>query len=121
MGRSLGYKDLAAGGQVSAQYLIIDMPKGHRGRHQSTSKEGRATIKFLEGLSGVKGVILGKTTGRKGIAGASAGWLRLQREDQAGFKAVLQASYGLQEIFIIVSEHQKRFVRTAIEQRFPRF
>ncbi len=76
-----------------------------RGRHQSTSKEGRARLQKIESIDGVLGVIIGRSYGGKSLgADSRTGSIRLQREEAAGLKAVMQSSKGLQEIFIRTEE-----------------
>lgn len=72
-----------------------------RGRHQSTSKEGRALIRKIEALDGVIGVIIGRSYGGKSLGRTSrTGAIRIQRPVAGGLKAVTQSAKGLQEIFI---------------------
>ena len=97
------------------------MPGKKRGRHQSSSKEGKKTIAWIEALPGVEGVILGHSFGGKAISrGSAAGDMKLQREEEAGFKAALQSSKGLQEIFIRVVRGKKEQVREAILKRIAK-
>ena len=72
-----------------------------RGRHQSTSKECRRTIKKVEALDGVIGVIIGLSYGGKSLGqNKSTGGLKIQRIEDGGLKAVIQSAKGLQELFI---------------------
>lgn len=72
-----------------------------RGRHQSTSKECKETIRRIEALGGVVGVIIGRSYGGKSLGkGTSTGAIRIQRKVSGGLKAVTQTEKGLQKIFI---------------------
>lgn len=72
-----------------------------RGRHQSSSKECLRTIRKIESLPGVVGVIIGRSYGGKSLGkNGKTGAVRLQREVSGGLKAVTQTSKGLQELFI---------------------
>lgn len=72
-----------------------------RGRHQSTSKECRALLKKIEAITGVSGVIIGRSYGGKSLAKEKAtGAIRIQRKVSGGLKAVMQSEKGLQEIYI---------------------
>ena len=76
-----------------------------RGRHQSTSKECKETIRKIEALEGVVGVIIGRSYGGKSLGkGTSTGSIRIQRTVSGGLKAVTQTEKGLQEIFIRTEE-----------------
>lgn len=76
-----------------------------RGRHQSTSKESRKAIERVEGLPGVKGVILGHSYGGKSLGRhESTGSIRIQRAMENGWKGVVQSSRGLQELFILMED-----------------
>ena len=91
----------------------------HRGRHQSTDKDGKRTIARIESIPGVTAVVIGRSIGGKSIGrGRSVGDFKLQAEVPAGFKGVLQTSRGIQEIFIRVSEG-KDAVASAIRKSFP--
>jgi len=88
-----------------------------RGRHQSTSKECLRTIKKIEALDGVVGVIIGlsyggKSLGQQGRTGA----VKIQRREPAGLKAVTQSAKGLQELFIRIDEGKQESVARAIEE-----
>ena len=73
-----------------------------RGRHQSTDKVCRRVIEQIEALDGVKGVIIGQSYGGKSLArNEGTGSIRIQRPSENGFKAVIQTSKGLQELFIL--------------------
>jgi len=94
--------------------------KKRRGRHQSTCKDGRRTLDWLCRLPGVEGVTIGRTSGRASVGRARpVGHLKLQRQTEAGFRAVLQCSYGAQEVFIICAPQDADSVRAAIQERFP--
>lgn len=72
-----------------------------RGRHQSTSKECQQTIKKIEAMPGVVGVIIGRSYGGKSLGGGSrTGSVKIQRKQPGGLKAVTQTAKGLQELFI---------------------
>ena len=72
-----------------------------RGRHQSSSKECLRAISKIEAMSGVVGVIIGRSYGGKSLGqGGKTGEIRVQREVSGGLKAVTQTSKGLQELFI---------------------
>ncbi|MFD2256707.1 hypothetical protein ACFSSA_08470 [Luteolibacter algae] len=72
-----------------------------RGRHQSTSKECRASIKKIEAMDGVIGVIIGRSYGGKSLGpGSSTGTIKVQRQISGGIKAVTQSAKGLQELYI---------------------
>lgn len=72
-----------------------------RGRHQSTSKESLQTLKKIEALEGVIGVIIGRSYGGKSLGHTSrTGAVKVQRKQPGGLKAVTQTAKGLQEIFI---------------------
>lgn len=90
-----------------------------RGRHQSTDKDGKKTIARIESISGVTGVVIGRSIGGKSIGrGGAAGDFKLQAEVPGGFKGVLQTSRGIQEIFIRVSKGKDE-VAGAIQTLFP--
>ncbi|QTN31918.1 hypothetical protein HZ994_06100 [Akkermansiaceae bacterium] len=72
-----------------------------RGRHQSTSKECKETIRRIEAIDGVIALIIGRSYGGKSLGkGTSTGSVRVQRKISGGIKAVTQTEKGLQEIFI---------------------
>ena len=76
-----------------------------RGRHQSTSKECKETIRKIEALDGVIGVIIARSYGGKSLGqGTTTGSIRIQRKVSGGLKAVTQTEKGLQEIFIRTEE-----------------
>ncbi len=61
------------------------------------------TIRRIEALPGVVGVIIGHSYGGKSLgADATTGAVRIQRKMSGGLKAVTQSSKGLQELFIRV-------------------
>ena len=47
-----------------------------------------------------------------------AGYVKLQREEETGFKAVLQTSKGVQEIFIKIKKGFKETVKKEIKSKF---
>lgn len=101
--------------------MAMKSTRKNRGRHRSTCKDGRSTIQWLESLDGVNGVVIGRTRGRVSVgAGKPVGYMRLQRQTKSGFNAVLQCSYGAQEIFIIVENEMWEAVKAKIEDRFPK-
>lgn len=72
-----------------------------RGRHQSTSKEGRTLLRRIEAIDGVIAVIIGRSYGGKSLGtNTGTGAIRVQRKVPGGLKAVIQTSKGVQEIFI---------------------
>lgn len=86
-----------------------------RGRHQSTSKECRDTIRRIEALDGVIAVIIGMSYGGKSLGkGTSTGSIRIQREVSGGLKAVTQTEKGLQEIFIRTEEGAEEGISEAV-------
>ncbi len=88
-----------------------------RGRHQSTSKECQQTIKKIEGLSGVVGVIIGRSYGGKSLGGGSrTGSVKIQRKQPGGLKAVTQTAKGLQELFIRTESDDNEAIIEAIEK-----
>ncbi len=79
-----------------------------RGTHQSTTKKAQRTLDKIEALPSVEAVMIGHSRGGKSLGRqASEGQFRIQREDDAGFKGVLQTSRGIQEIFIRIKAGQK--------------
>lgn len=87
-----------------------------RGRHQSSSKECLRTIRKIESLQGVAGVIIGRSYGGKSLGkNGTTGSVRVQREVSGGLKAVTQTSKGLQELFIRTDEGFSREVWQSIE------
>lgn len=88
-----------------------------RGRHQSTSKECQQTIKKIERLSGVVGVIIGRSYGGKSLGGGSrTGSVKIQRKQPGGLKAVTQTAKGLQELFIRTHPETEDAIIEAIEK-----
>jgi 2-keto-3-deoxy-L-rhamnonate aldolase RhmA len=86
-----------------------------RGRHQSTSKEGKAIIKRIEALDGVVGVIIGRSYGGKSLgAGSSTGSIKIQRQVPGGLKAAMQSEKGLQELFIRTEPDREEAITKAI-------
>ena len=74
--------------------------KSKRGAHTSTTRKARRTIEKIEALDGVEAVMIGMSIGGKSIGrSASDGDFKVQREDAAGFKGVIQTSKGIQELF----------------------
>ena len=87
-----------------------------RGRHQSTSKECLQTLKRVEAIEGVVGVIIsrsygGKSLGKTGRTGA----LKIQRKQPGGLKAVTQSAKG-QELFIRIEAGREEEVLEALER-----
>ncbi|MFK7912193.1 MAG: DUF2103 domain-containing protein [Akkermansiaceae bacterium] len=88
-----------------------------RGRHQSSSKECLKAIRKIESLTGVVGVIIGRSYGGKSLGkNATTGSVRVQREVPGGLKAVTQSSKGLQELFIRTEEGSAEEVWRKIEE-----
>lgn len=88
-----------------------------RGRHQSTSKESLQTLKKIEAMEGVIGVIIGRSYGGKSLGSSyRTGSIKIQRKQSGGLKAVTQTAKGLQEIFIRVEAGQEDAIITAIEK-----
>jgi len=85
-----------------------------RGRHQSSSKECLKTLKKIEKIPGVVGVIIGRSYGGKSLGGNSrTGSVKIQRKQPGGLKAVTQTAKGLQELFIrIDDEHEASIIET---------
>ncbi len=93
------------------------MPVPSRGRHQSSSKECLKAIRKIESLTGVVGVIIGRSYGGKSLGkNATTGSVRVQREVPGGLKAVTQSSKGLQELFIRTEEGKTKCVWQKIEE-----
>lgn len=81
--------------------------KSRRGAHQSTSKKAQRTIRKIESLPAVEAVIIGHSFGGKSLGrGAFEGQFKIQREENGGYKGVLQTSKGIQEIFIRVKREK---------------
>lgn len=89
-----------------------------RGRHQSSCSSGKRTLDALRALPGVEGVVIGISKGGKSLAGGSAGFLKLQRQVPGGFKALLQTSRGIQEVFVKVSAGMEAKVKLEVEWMF---
>ena len=88
-----------------------------RGRHRSTSKECRRTLRSIEAIPGVLGVIIGMSFGGKSLGqGMTTGSVRIQRREQGGLKAVIQSAKGLQEIFILTEPARQDEVVQIIQQ-----
>jgi hypothetical protein len=88
-----------------------------RGRHQSTSKEGRALIRKIEAMEGVLGVIIGHSYGGKSLAqNSKTGAIRIQRSVAGGLKAVTQSAKGLQEIFIRTEPEREEEIAKRIRE-----
>jgi hypothetical protein len=86
-----------------------------RGRHQTTSKECHRTLKKIEAMQGVLGVIIGRSYGGKSLGqGMTTGSIRIQRKEPAGLKAVTQTEKGLQEIFILTTPDSQDEIATQI-------
>ena len=61
-------------------------------------------------------MIIGHSIGGKSIGrNATEGAFKLQREEEGGFKGVLQTSRGIQEIFIRIREGEKETFLDAFE------
>lgn len=87
-----------------------------RGRHQSTSKECRVTIRKIEALPGVVGLIIGRSYGGKSLGkGSATGAIKVQRAVSGGIKAAMQSEKGLQEIYIRTEEAAQDEVLAAVE------
>ena len=92
--------------------------KSRRGAHQSTTRKARRTIDKLEAMDDVEAVIIGYSRGGKSIhRNASEGDFKIQREEEGGFKGVLQTSKGIQEIFIRIKQGQKEAFLSALEHK----
>ena len=88
-----------------------------RGRHQSTSKESLLTIKKIEALPGVIGVIIGRSYGGKSLGGGyRTGSVKIQRRQPGGLKAVTQTAKGLQELFIRTEAGAEDATAEAVER-----
>ncbi len=82
------------------------MPK--RGRHQSTSSESRRTLRAIEAIDGVVGVIIGHSYGGKSLGrSGKTGAVKLQGKRPGGLKAVTQSAKGIQEIFILTTQGEE--------------
>ncbi len=91
----------------------------NRGRHQSSCKDGKKTLRYLESIKEVDAVIIGLSIGGKSIGkNKSAGYLKLQREEKSGFKALLQTSKGVQEVFIKIKDENKKEFKEKIAIKF---
>lgn len=87
-----------------------------RGRHQSSSKECLATLRKIEAMEGVIGVIIGRSYGGKSLGQSSrTGSIKIQRKQLGGLKAVTQTARGLQEIFIRIENGREADIEEAIE------
>ena len=92
--------------------------KSKRGAHTSTTRKARRTIEMLEALEGVEAVMIGFSIGGKSIGrNASEGDFKIQREEEAGYKGVIQTSKGIQEIFIRIKQGQKEAFLSALEEK----
>ena len=108
---------------VCGLYYFRRMPS--RGRHQSSSKECLRVIAKIEGLGGVRGVIIGRSYGGKSLGREGrTGKVRVQRVVSGGLKAVTQSSKGLQELFVRTDEGCEERVWREIEglgnPKFPK-
>ena len=93
--------------------------KTNRGTHRSTTKKAQRTIDRLESFDSVEAVIIGHSVGGKSLGReATEGDFRIQREEDAGFKAVIQTSRGIQEIFIRVRQGEKQTFLETIQAVF---
>ena len=73
---------------------------------------------MLEALDGVEAVMIGFSIGGKSIGrNASEGDFKIQREEEAGYKGVIQTSKGIQEIFIRIKQGQKEAFLSALEEK----
>ncbi len=88
-----------------------------RGRHQSTSKECLRTLKKIEAMQGVIGVIIGRSYGGKSLGkNGRTGGIKVQRKQSGGIKAVTQSAKGLQEIYVRTEAGMEDGVIAAIEE-----
>ena len=86
-----------------------------RGRHQSTSRECRETIRRIESIDGVVAVIIGMSYGGKSLGkGTTTGAVRIQRVISGGLKGVTQTEKGLQKIFIRTAEGMEETVAETV-------
>ena len=87
-----------------------------RGSHKSTTKKVKKVLAKIENLPSVEAVIIGHSIGGKSLGrGASEGLFKIQREEGAGFKGVVQTSKGIQEIFIRIRAGKKEAFVQEIE------
>ncbi len=87
-----------------------------RGRHQSTCKKGKKSIESLKKISGVKTVIIGPSSGGKGLHSATDGTVKLQISHEGYIKAVMQTSKGVQNLSILLEdEADEPSVRQALQ------
>ena len=90
-----------------------------KGRHQSSCKDGKKSIKYIKSIQGVSAVIIGISVGGKSIGkNKTAGHVKIQREEEAGLKAILQTSKGIQEIFIKTDPQLKSEIKKIITSYF---
>lgn len=88
-----------------------------RGRHQSTSKECLQTLRKIEAMDGVIGVIIGRSYGGKSLGKNSrTGAIKIQRKQSGGLKAVTQSAKGIQEIFIRTKAGAEDSIIEAVNQ-----
>lgn len=88
-----------------------------RGRHQSTSKECLQTLRKIEAMDGVIGVIIGRSYGGKSLGKNSrTGAIKIQRKQSGGLKAVTQSAKGIQEIFIRTEAGAEDSIMEAVNQ-----
>jgi len=74
-------------------------------------------MRKIEGMTGVIGVIIGRSYGGKSLGqGAATGSIRVQRKVPGGLKAVTQSAKGLQELFIRTEAGMEDPVAEAIVQ-----
>jgi len=91
-----------------------------RGRHQSTSKECLQTLKKIEAMDGVIGVIIGRSYGGKSLGKTGrTGTVKVQRKQSGGLKAVTQSAKGIQEIFIRTEAGSEDAIIESIEELSP--
>ena len=58
-------------------------------------------MKKIEAMSGVQGIIIGRSYGGKSLGQSSTtGAIKIQRQVPGGIKAVTQTAKGLQELYI---------------------
>jgi hypothetical protein len=93
------------------------LPMPSRGRHQSTSKQCRETMRRIEAIDGVTAVIIGRSYGGKSLGkGRGTGAIRIQRTVPGGLKAVIQSEKGLQELFIRTTAGRQKDIAARIKQ-----
>ena len=93
------------------------MPK-HRGRHQSSCKEGKRSLARLKEIQGVTAVILGRSIGGKSMRGKTVGYFKAQASGSKGITGVLLSSKGVQEVFVQIEDGCEAEVRQKIRDLF---